>query len=771
MSPENPSEIDQFADMKAPFILGNTLEPAPNLPLGRFLPPYFEGQVSEWVKRYTPPESWVLDPFGQDPFADLELAQAGYRVLVSANNPIASFLLEALCLGATKEEWSDALLTIANLPMQGKDNFESWLTDLYSIPCPTVLSEQDGHIFPCGGIAQVQRFIWNGDDPTPSSAEVSCPDCGTVSQIDLTAEHHTTFNRLPSFALYRARALELLSGPQDELRPVIEDVIHYYTPRALVLLQLLLNKLESAALPNRVRMLTQALFLSTADRMNVLWAFPLGRNRPKQLTTPPTYEETNLWMALQEACRQWQAFTTPVELRKWPDMPSRAGGICLFSGRLRELQPLPKEGMIAVVYSSLPRRNQAWWNLSGLWTGWLWGKEAVEPLRHSLIRQRYDWNWHGMALQKVLGQLHGFIQSQNPILLQVSELDSKFLLASLMGTSTSNLKIRDFAANGTGDQLQISFRKGVKEKSPLSTTYWPDLVRSVAAHFLTARSEPAPYLPLLTAIALFLHDQGRLESPQPSDPPNLLGDIERSIQEVLADTTRFERFNSGAGFDTGSFWLRRNPAYLNPLADRTEGAVLQELYQNPSFTLPDLLNSVYRKTKGLNNPEFDLTAAVLQSYAEPEDETKLRWRLKPEEGLPERAEDLRQVEVVIAELASQLGYAREIRPDAILWFDEAGKNVYSFFPISNGIITPLLLAHANDTSTKLIVVPGSRANLIAYKLKHDPNLQRLLTSDWQIIKFRQMQLIKDNSLLTRELFASQLLTDLPEFHTVQLHLL
>ncbi len=771
MAPESTSEIDQFADKKAPFVLGNTLEPAPNLPLGRFLPPYYEGQVSEWVKRYAAPESWVLDPFGQDPFADLELAQSGYRVLVSANNPIASFLLEALSLGATREEWSDALLNIANLPMQGQENLEAWLTDLYSIPCPTILNEQDGNIFPCGGTAQVQRFIWTGDDPTPTSAEVSCPDCGTISQIDLTAEQHKSFNRLPSFTLYRARALELLSGPQDELRPVIEDVIQYYTPRALVLLQLILNKLESAALPNRVRMLTQALFLSAADRMNVLWAFPLGKNRPKQLTTPPTYEEMNLWMALQEACRQWQAFTTPVELRKWPDMPSRAGGICLFSGRLREMQPLPKEGMISVVYSSLPRRNQAWWNLSGLWTGWIWGKEAVEPLRHSLIRQRYDWNWHAMALQKVLSQLHGFVQSQNPILLQVSELDSKFLLATMVGTSASNLKIHGFASNGTGDQLQITFRRTVKEQTAPSTTYWPDIVRSVVTHFLTTRSEPAPYLPLLTAIVLFLHDQGRLESPQPSDPPNLLSDIERSIQEVLADTTRFERFNSGAGFDTGSFWLRQSPAYLNPLADRTEGAVLQEIYQNPSFTLPHLLNAVYRKTKGLNNPEFDLTAAVLQSYAEPEDETRLRWHLKPGEELPARAEDLRQVEAIIAELATQLGFAREIWPDSILWFDESGKNEYSFFPISNGIITPILLAHANDTSTKLIVVPGSRANLIAYKLKHDPNLQRLVTPDWQIIKFRQLRQIKENSLLTRELFASQLLTDLPDFHTVQLHLL
>ena len=64
-----------------------------NLPLERFFPPVPEGMVSNWVRKYAAPGSWLLDPFGQNPYTSLELARAGYRVMISANNPIAAFVL------------------------------------------------------------------------------------------------------------------------------------------------------------------------------------------------------------------------------------------------------------------------------------------------------------------------------------------------------------------------------------------------------------------------------------------------------------------------------------------------------------------------------------------------------------------------------------------------------------------------------------------------------------------------------------------------------
>ena len=68
------------------------------------------------------------------------------------------------------------------------------------------------------------------------------------------------------------------------------------------------------------------------------------------------------------------------------------------------------------------------------------------------------------------------------------------------------------------------------------------------------------------------------------------------------------------------------------------------------------------------------------------------------------------------------------------------------------------------------MLPGSRENLAAYKLRRDPHLQSLKTENWSFVKFRQLRNLGDNPLLTPELFASQITGDPPEYHSSQLAL-
>lgn len=63
-------------------------------PLSRFLPALEDGTISGWLSRQTLAGTWLLDPFGFSPKLVLEAARSGYRVLVTANNPITRFLLE-----------------------------------------------------------------------------------------------------------------------------------------------------------------------------------------------------------------------------------------------------------------------------------------------------------------------------------------------------------------------------------------------------------------------------------------------------------------------------------------------------------------------------------------------------------------------------------------------------------------------------------------------------------------------------------------------------
>ena len=68
--------------------------PAEPGPLARFTPPLEEGVISAWLPQHAPAGSWVLDPFGFSSRLVLDAGRAGYRVLVTVNNPIPRLRLE-----------------------------------------------------------------------------------------------------------------------------------------------------------------------------------------------------------------------------------------------------------------------------------------------------------------------------------------------------------------------------------------------------------------------------------------------------------------------------------------------------------------------------------------------------------------------------------------------------------------------------------------------------------------------------------------------------
>ena len=55
---------------------------------------------------------------------------------------------------------------------------------------------------------------------------------------------------------------------------------------------------------------------------------------------------------------------------------------------IKSIFPLPPAVKAAAALAVLPRPNQAYWTLSAMWSGWLWGIEAVAPLHSALERIR-----------------------------------------------------------------------------------------------------------------------------------------------------------------------------------------------------------------------------------------------------------------------------------------------------------------------------------------------------------------------------------------------
>jgi len=70
--------------------------------------------------------------------------------------------------------------------------------------------------------------------------------------------------------------------------------------------------------------------------------------------------------------------------------------------------------------------------------------------------------------------------------------------------------------------------------------------------------------------------------------------------------------------------------------------------------------------------------------------------------------------------------------------------------------------------TSILVLPGSRANLLAYKKEHNPVFSQILDQEILVVKFRLIRDLDVNPLLSRELFREQIAADPPEYRSSQL---
>ena len=142
-----------------PYISG--LKAVERGPLSRFLPPLEEGTVSTWLSLHVPPSqaasspSWLLDPFGFSPRLVIEAARAGYRVLVTVNNPVTRFLLEMAADPCSESDFRAALAELA-VSKKGDEHLEAHLESLYLTPCEK-----------CRREIQAETFIWRKGEDAP----------------------------------------------------------------------------------------------------------------------------------------------------------------------------------------------------------------------------------------------------------------------------------------------------------------------------------------------------------------------------------------------------------------------------------------------------------------------------------------------------------------------------------------------------------------------------------------------------------------------------
>lgn len=719
-----------------PYLPG-TLPANPGL-LARFLPPLEEGAASAWLAGRFPPGSWILDPFGTSPRLALEVARAGYRVLVTAHNPITRFLLEMAASTPSEAELTAALADLA-AARKADERLETHLQSLYHTPCAN-----------CGALIPARAFIWEREAEVPRAREYKCPHCEDEGERPARPEDlERALEMKNSAPLHRSRILERVAPPGDPDRVYAEEALQVYLPRAVQALATLINRVDGLDLTPQRRRSVTAIILAAFDAGNSLWSE--DRLRPKRLTVPGVFREHNLWMALEAAVSLWLDTGAPVALEAWPKKIPEAG-ICLFDGRLKTLaEEVGKEIPIQAVVAAVPRPNQAFWTLSSLWAGWLWGREAAEPFKIGLRRRRYDWTWNATALTSAFKHLAGLLPAGTPMLGLLGEPEAAFSTSVFTAAEASGFQLEGLALREEHDPLQAVWTE-TEAAGPASLGELNSVRRSIQEH-LRRRAEPVHYLHLHTAALMDLAANRALGGAgEPLE--ETLRNTNTLIEAALADDPRFLHYGQGEGVETGQWGLRAPDPSADPLADQVEMAVVQLLQRNPDRLYLEIEQDLNAQFPGLLTPPKGLIYNVLYSYARKQAGA---WRLREEDAPARRREELRRMTALLKTIGRRLGCETREQKGAVLW--RRGRETERvFYVIASGLVGRVARNNPHPPEKCVLVLPGGRASLVAYKQQRSPELAAQMQG-WKLIKFRLLRSLADIPVLNPQTLEEQIDTD------------
>jgi len=718
-----------------PYIPG--FRPADTGPLARFLPPLEEGVISAWLSHQNLTGNWLLDPFGFSPRLVLEAARSGYRVLVTANNPITRFLLETFANPPPESEFTAGLADLGSVK-KGDERLEHHLQSLYFTTCEK-----------CNHQIEAQAFLWRKGEEAPYARIYECSHCGDSGERLVTEDDIERAKKIAATdALHRSRAFERVVSLKDEDRVYVEEAIQHYLPRPLYVLTTILNRLEGLNLPSERRRALTALILLACDAGNTLWAHPAERPRPKQLSTPNQFREHNVWIMLERSSGLFAETGGKVPCEAWPKRLPESGGICIYEGRLRDLtHEVKKEIPISAVIGSLPRPNQAFWTLSALWAGWLWGKDAVEPYKVALRRRRYDWAWNATAMKSMFTHLNELLADDVPVFGLLPEPEASFLTSALSAAEATGFVLESLALRTEHDPVQVIWRSAQK---PAITDSDIDLVRKAMYKFLLERGEPAGYLHLHAAGLIALTEAHALK-PSELEFDEVLRRTHSMFESVLREDERFVHYSTGEAADTGMWGLDQPVVQDESLSDRVEMAVVTYLQKNPNSIFIEIENDLNPRFPGLFTPSKGLIYAVLNSYAEKDG---ANWKLRSEDVATARREEMTNILKQLEVIGGRLNYKTHREDKSIIW-EEDGKRVRSFYVLASALISRGLETADEQT---VIVIPGGRAALAAYKQQRDPALGSQLKRR-KVVKYRLVRALFELPILTRETFEEQVASD------------
>jgi hypothetical protein len=228
------------------------------------------------------------------------------------------------------------------------------------------------------------------------------------------------------------------------------------------------------------------------------------------------------------------------------------------------------------------------------------------------------------------------------------------------------------------------------------------------------------------------------------------------IQTALEEDPRFVHYSGGESVDTGLWGLSQgeDDLYRESLSDRVEIAVVTYLQKHPSCIFLEIEQDVYPRLPGLLTPSQGILYAVVSSYASRENGI---WKLRAEDRAAARRAELKQIAHLIESIGRRLGFSTRKQEKHYLW-EQNGSVERTFTILASALIGRALAETRVPPEQSVIVLPGGRAALVAYKSQRDPSLAARLKGV-QVVKYRLLRLLVDLPALTLQAFEDQVAGD------------
>ena len=713
-------------------------------PLGRFLPPLPRGVIAEWLEANTRPGDLILDPLGANPMAAIEAARYSRRVIFARNNPVIWLILEALA-SAPSEKQIRGVVSKLLLSRQINETLDRHLQSIYATTCSQ-----------CGSNIQPEGYIWEQNSLLPIAKVYICPHCGDAGEKPVSDQDNRNLERLGKIGLHRTRAFQRVMQGGDYEKESIESALDCYLPRAIYVTMLLVNRLDALVMEMTERRLLQAILVSVFDDATSLWHWPEKDRRHLQLTVPAQFIEKNLWLSLDGAPKTWASESTKVPVSYWPKLPPREGGICLYQRRLAEQKALLLAEKPACIVSVFPRPNQAFWTLSALWSGWLWGRKGATPMRSALLRRRYDWHWFAQAISASFKPLATGLAPQTLVLGLFPQVTANFYLGLQAG-----MRMAGFDSSGAAYRLADDIIQSQWELASNQANMQDYNLRTLISGFLNSLGEPASFMEIILHCLTEITLAGYFPLQISALSESLFSQIQEEITAILRDAQFAQSYKSN--LPGGSqWWLCETGKSRPPLSERVEIFIRNLLYKGEPVNNRELERILCNQFRGSYTPPADLIRLCLESYADPTLKDVHSFLLQPEEDQTSRDADLAEMRSILSACAERLGIVQEAEAESVVWKTPKGQISHHYFFTVTTVIAEFVLNLINgEHIKKVIIFPGSRSRLMDYRLNHDPRLESAAEQNWHFVKFRTLRRLVRQEHLTLELWNELLDSDPP----------